>query len=219
VTRRLAATFVAGAVLFVVHPASADVKWDASINGGVMRRFLSGGFGDGGFGPYFSAQGHVALIPLLRIGAYISHDIGPTNNPGEPSRQITAAGLRVKLTPPWPGGNFRTWVFLGLGYAGVYAPSYHVSLNIPTNNTPEDLFAGGAGGGYFEIPIGIGVGYMIRKPWEITAELGTKLGVGFTGSLYNDRTAVAPDGMTADLSSDGNDSAALFLTIGVGLDL
>lgn len=202
----------------MTHPASAQVKWDASANGGVMRRFLSSGVGDGGFGPYFSLQGHVALLPLLRVGAYVSHDIAPVNGP-EPSRQITAAGLRVKLTPPWPRGDFRSWVFLGLGYAGVYAPSYHLNLIIPPNNTSENLLAGGAGGSFFEVPLGIGMAYMVRKPWEITAELGTKLGFGFTGTVYNDRTAVSTGGLVTNLASLGNDSAALFLTIGVGLDL
>jgi hypothetical protein len=218
VTRRLAAILLAAAVVLVAHPSAAQLKWDASANAGVMRRFLSGGVGDGGFGPYFSLQGHVALLPFVRVGAYVSHDIGPTNGP-EPSRQITAAGARLKLTPPWPRGDFRSWIFVGFGYAAVYGPSYHLRLLIPPNSQPQDLLAGGAGGGYVEIPIGVGMAYMVRKPWEITAELGTKLGFGFTGNLYDFRPAFTAGGLQTDLATIGHDSAALFLTIGVGLDL
>ncbi|MEO6418369.1 MAG: hypothetical protein ABIP39_03135 [Polyangiaceae bacterium] len=217
-TRRFTATFLAGAFFLVANPALAQVKWDASANAGVMRRFLSSGVGDGGFGPYFSLQGHVALLPLLRVGAYVSHDIAPVNGP-EPLRRITAAGLRVKLTPPWPRGKFRSWVFVGLGYAGAYGPSYHLHLVVPPNNTAEDLLAGGSGGSFFEVPLGVGMAYMVRKPWELTAELGTKLGFGFTGTLYNDRPAFTQGGLQTDLATLGHDSAALFLTIGVGLDL
>ena len=186
-----------------------------------MRRFLSGGDvpgASGGFGPLFSLQGHVALLPLVRVGAYLSHDSAPTNGP-EPAKQITSAGLRVKFTPPWPRGEWRAWAFLGFGYAGVYAPSYHPKLQSPGAGSPEEVYAPGSGGAFLEIPLGIGVGYMIRKPWQVTAELGTRLGAAFGGSLYRARPAYTPSGLPVDLAPLGNDSAAVFLTIGVSLDL
>ena len=144
---------IAPFVLLWANGAAAQVRWDLGASAGVMRRFLSGGDvpgASGGFGPLLSLQGHVALLPLLRVGAYLSHDVAPTNGP-EPAKQITSAGLRVKFTPPWPRGEWRAWAFLGLGYAGVYAPSYHPKLRPAGAGAPEEVYAPGSGGAFLEV--------------------------------------------------------------------
>jgi hypothetical protein len=159
-------------------------------------------------------HGHLAVLPLFRAGVYVAHDISPVTG-GIGARQITSAGLRFKFTPPLLRKRWRSWLFAGIGYAGAYAPGYELAS--PT--APTAVTA--AGGSYFEVPLGVGVAYKLRKPVELTLELGSRLGFGFTGSLYGadgGRAALASAGPER-LPSAGQDLLALYLSIGVSLDL
>jgi len=208
--------------LLVARSASAQVHWDAGASIGVVRRIYTGGTGDGGFGPVAGLQAHVALFPLIRVGGYVSHDLSPTND-GADARNITSAGLRLKVGSPWPhGGAWHAWAFLGVGYVGVYAPSYHRGLSIENggSSAQADALVSGAGGSHVEIPLGLGIGYRFWKPWELTLEVGSRFGFGFAGSLYQDpgRAAwVAGAGQTR-LAPVGNDAVAPFAVLGVSLD-
>ncbi len=202
--------------------AQANVHGDVGVSGGVARRFLGGGDGDAKLGPMVQVTGHLAFLPLLRVGAYVSHDASPNDGPA-PARQITSLGLHLQGVPPLFRGDFRMWIFAGFGYARVYAPSYHQTLTLTpdgqTSPVRQDVLVEGSGGGHFDVPIGIGAGYRVRKPLEITAELGTRLGFGFTGSVYDGRAAVAPNFSNLEINSLGKDRFALFLTVGVRFDL
>ena len=96
--------------------------------------------------------------------------------------QITSFGARVKLTSPLPLDPLRVWVFAGFGYAAAYGPSYHTTYDY---GGPRDTLAPGAGGGFFEVPFGIGASYKFRRPWCFTAELGGRVGMGFHGSVFD----------------------------------
>jgi hypothetical protein len=211
-------------VLSLSRSASAQVHWDVGAQVGAMRRIFIGGTGDGGFGPVATVQGHVALLPLIRVGGYFSHDIAPTTDDAA-ARHVTSGGLRVKGNLPWLRGKVHAWVLLGFGYAGVYGPSYHQPLNVVTSASPtpvsRDALVTGAGGSHFEVPVGVGFGYRFRRPWELTLELGSRFGFGFSGSLYNDpgRFALPAGEAPARLSPVGADSVAPFLVLGLSLDL
>src|SRR5947207_2654049 len=103
VLRRLSlACPVAAAVVFAPGDARAQLHWDAAVQGGVVKRFLSSkaaGTDDASFGPGLELHGHVALIPLLRVGAYVAHDASPAGSNG--TRQITSFGIRAKGAVPW----------------------------------------------------------------------------------------------------------------------
>jgi hypothetical protein len=201
---------------------AAQIHWDVGANAGVMKRVLTGGPGDAGFGPAVSAQAHVALLPFVRVGGYVAHDISPVAGAAS-ARQITSAGLHVKLLSPVPRGDVRVWLATGFGYAGVYAPSYHQTLALSHEGTPPftptDVGVHGAGGSYFEIPLSLGAGYKLRKPWELTAELGARFGLGFTGSVYDGRFGFNPDYPQILVAPLGKDSVGLFLTVGINLEL
>jgi hypothetical protein len=200
-------------MLFASTSAHAQLHWDASAQVGVMKRNLvnrpSGGK-DAGFGPVGQLAGHIALFPLVRVGGYFGHDISPVG--GDVSaRDLTWGGLRAKIMSPWPRGSFRTWLFVGFGYEGVYARSSSIRGNL----------VHGAGGGFFEVPFGLGASYMFRKPFAISTELGMRAGFGHSGSMYEDpgpRLTVPgqPDGNALPA---GIDRFAIGLTVGVMIDL
>lgn len=206
-TRRVLAALAVALSLFVVTSrAGAQIHWDASAQLGVMKRVLTdrqNGDPVAGVGPAGQLTGHVALLPLVRVGGYIGHDISPFNDGALSARDITWGGLRAKIMSPWPRGDVRLWLFVGFGYAGVYQRSTSLGPN---------SYMRGAGGSFFEVPFGLGASYKLRKPWELCAELGARAGFGHTGSVYGHGVPKVEDG-------PGTDSFAIGLTVGVLVDL
>jgi hypothetical protein len=199
----------------VIAPASAQaqIHWDASAQVGVMKRVLGDrppGGKDAGFGPAGQLTAHVALLPLVRFGAYFGHDISPMG--GDVSaRDLTWGGLRAKIMSPWPRGDLRAWLFVGFGYTGVYARS----------TVRGDTVIHGAGGSFFEVPFGIGASYKLRKPWELCAELGARTGFGHTGSVYGapGPRVSSPGAADTNALPAGADRFGIGLTIGILADL
>jgi hypothetical protein len=180
--------------------AQAQVHWDVGAQVGVMQRVQTGGSGDSPGpipGPVGEIHAHVAVVPMLRVGPYLAHDLAPYAPSADlPARQITEGGLRAKLAPPLLSGPWHLWALLGLGYARAYWPSHTVG---------GGASVGGIEGDILDLPVGVGVGYRLRgprDPWEVTAELGGRVGLAFFGAMYSD----AP-----------RDSFALSLTLGVSL--
>lgn len=224
---RRAALFAAFARILLAAPAAkAQLHWDASLQAGAQKRFLverPRGVDDAGVGPVAQLAAHVALLPLVRVGGYFGHDISPLGGDAA-ARAITFGGLRAKVMSPWPRGAVRAWVFVGFGYAGVYARSYETTFLVPQPSGPAAPVAArvaSAGGSFFDLPFGVGASYKLRKPWELVAELGMRVGFGHTGSVYEDpgpqvKTPGRPDD---NVLPTGTDRFALGLTVGVLLDL
>ncbi len=202
---RWSALLLALSGVLAAPPAAAQLHWDAAAQAGIMKRVLvnrpSGG-PDAGFGPVVQLTGHVALFPLVRVGAYLGHDISPMD--GDLSaRDLTWGGVRAKLMSPWPRGAVRAWLFAGFGVEGVYARS---------TARPGALIEG-AGGHFFEVPFGLGSSYTFRKPYALCAELGMRAGFAHSGSAY-ERSAGGALG-----AAPGADRLAIGLTVGIMLDL
>jgi hypothetical protein len=215
------------AVVACPSPAHAQVHWDASAGVGVMKRTLGGrpaGGDDAGFGPTGQLTAHVALLPLVRLGAYFGHDISPVGGVTS-ARDLTFGGLRAKVMSPWPRGKLRAWLFVGFGYAGVYARSTAAPRVFPgppgAPSVTSDATVQGAGGSFFEVPFGLGASYKFRKPWELCAELGLRTGFGHTGSAYGDPGPEVKSAGRADENAPptGKDRFAVGLTLGVLVDL
>jgi len=225
---RLAASAAAIATsLLFATPARAQLHWDASAKVGVMKRVLGdrpAGGKDAGFGPAAQLDAHLALLPLVRFGAYIGHDISPLGGDAS-ARDLTWAGARVKVMSPWPRGAMRLWLFFGFGYDGVYQRSTSAPRNFPgpvgMPTVRDEAVVHGAGGGFFEVPYGIGASYKLRKPWELCAELGARSGFGFSGSAYEaPGPRVSSPGRTdGNALPAGKDRFAIGLTVGVLVDL
>ncbi len=228
----LAALAVALPFALVSSRAGAQVHWDASAELGIMKRDLlhrPSGAPQAGFGPAGQLTAHVALLPLVRVGAYIGHDISPFASDGSaggsalaPSaRDVTWGGLRAKLMSPWPRGDARVWLFVGFGYAGVYQRSTSTTVGFPgPGGVATERVVHGAGGGFFEVPFGLGASYKLRKPWQLCAELGARAGFGHSGSVYE-----APGPRTTGAGGEGHappagiDRFAIGMTFGILLDL
>lgn len=232
--RWLLAGFVVAIALLATRTASAQLHWDLGAQVGVNKRFLGESRNDGtafatngGFGPMAQLQGHVALMPLVRVGGYLGYEISPLT--GDPAaRDMFGGGLRVKVMSPWPRGDVRLWLFLGFGHQSVYARSYRTSapsqsLLFPSN----DISIAGAGGHYWELPFGIGVSYKLRKPYQLFAELGARVGFAGQGTTYERGPQATignlPPGAlvpaTSRLDPSGDDRFSLGLSLGVMIDL
>jgi hypothetical protein len=207
--------------------ARAQVHWDASAQAGVTRRVLgdrpSGG-GDAGFGPTAELTGHVALLPLVRLGAYFGYDLSPVSGQSS-ARDLTWGGARVKLMSPWPRGALRAWLFFGLGWTGVYARSTAGPRTYPgpagAPSVQSDAVVHGAHGGFFEVPYGLGASYKLRKPWELCAELGMRSGFAHMGGAYVEPgpRVTSPGHDETNALPAGKDRFAIGLTVGVLVDL
>jgi hypothetical protein len=205
--------------VFLAHPAAAQVHWDVGAEVGPMKRFLGGKLPDAsdpGFGYFGEIHAHAAIIPLLRVGAYLSHDSSPLSNTG--GRQITSGGLRLKIASPWPSGVLRGWVFTGIGYAGVYAPSYHTQFSANGTSPPVDTFVEGSSGSFWEVPLGVGLGYRLSKKVSLTGELGVRFGLGYGGDVYNGRAGHQANLPDLNVDPAGSDFLATFLGIGVSFE-
>ncbi len=162
------------AVLLASAPARAQVHYDLAALVGGSEHFLFNGPSGARLptpGPSLTLDGHVAVFPLLRVGAYATGDVTDLDAPSP--RWTLGGGLRLKVTPPWPRGKWRAWIATGFGYVGAWSPATASS--------------GGAGGGAFEVPLAIGASYRFRKPWIVLLEQTTRFAFGHWGSLYETR--------------------------------
>lgn len=155
-----------GIVLSPTRRAGAQVHWDAGIQAGATQRLTSG---DAAApkptpGPSAEVHAHVAVFPMLRVGPYAAFDLSPAA--GTNGRQVYAAGLRAKVTPPWLSAPWHAWAFVGVGFADAYTPRYRSSA---------DLVTEGHSTGMLELPLGVGVARKLRGAWEIYAELAARI--------------------------------------------
>ena len=212
--------------LLVPGVASAQLHGDVSAQAGVMHRFMTGraGGADAGFGPVGQLTGHVALLPLVHVGGYFGHDISPLDVGDHTARDITFGGLRAKVLFPWIRGRAHAWGFVGIGYAGTYQRSYHVTVNVPDGLGGTAASASrveGAGGSFVDLPFGLGASYKLYGPWELTGELAGRAGFAHTGSVYESPgpQLTLADGSGQNASPAGVDRFALGLTLGILLRL
>lgn len=209
-------------VLFVASSATAqvaNVHWDASAQLGVDKRFVvdrPAGVGDASIGPSGRLAAHVALLPLVRTGAYASYDLSPSAGA---TRDVVAGGLRVKVLSPWPHGAMRVWLFVGFGYAAVFARGYTGDVASASGVLVPDARVSAANGHLFELPFGMGVSYKLRKPWHLSAELGARYGFGHGGAAYDDPgPSFVASGASGSALPGGVDRWGLGLTIGLLFD-
>jgi hypothetical protein len=185
------------------HVASAQVHWDAGAQAGVTKRFAAGGDAGApspGFGPSLELQGHVALLPMVRLGVYLGTDLSPAAPDG--LRTFWDGGLHLRLTPPLAPWPWRTWLFTGFGYAFA-----------------DDL-GPGLPGGMLEVPVGLGLGRKVGSHALFFVELGARIGFGFYGRMY-DRSAVETSGESGQSPGSayvGQDTFALSLSVGLSLE-
>ncbi len=217
--KRLLAAVCLTTLVGAAGPASAQLRADAAIEGVARSRFLGArpeGGSNAGPGAGLEVTGHVALVPLVRLGVYAGAEVSPQGDAA--ARRIYTYGLSARLASPWPNGDLHAWLFTGLGYASVVAPGYEATQKTSAATAGSAVRVAPAGGGFLEVPLGIGVGYKLWRPVEILAEVGGSLAFGASGSLYAARPFTDSLQQTGLLPSAGVDRGAVFLRIGAGID-
>jgi hypothetical protein len=196
--------------VFSIEVSFAQVHWDVGAELGVMERIApdrAAGVPLPSPGPVGEVHVDVALLPMLRLGPYLAHDISP----GAPDRQTTEGGLRAKLTPPLLPQPWRAWAFLGFGFARSYRPSHWLE---PTPFGGSGGEVAGEEGESLDATLGLGLGVKVRAPWTLFAELEGQSGFLFWGDMYDP----APCACLRD-PYPGHDAFAASLRVGVSLDL
>jgi hypothetical protein len=225
--RGIARAIVASCVFLPARSAVAQVHADIDLEGGPSARFVSGrpssalfrqaGASNPDVGPTIGMSAHVTLLPFVRAGAYVSHDFSPIS--GADLREITSAGLSMRLFSPWPRGVVRVWFALGFGYAAAYAPSYTATMAGPGGTAATALVSGTAGG-FFEVPMGVGASVRIAPNFELVGDVGARIGFDFAGNMYNRGPTASASGLpTLALPAAGDDVVAVFLVVGAAFEL
>jgi hypothetical protein len=216
----VACGFVLGLNL-LPREAGAQIHADVALEGGVEKRFLRARppLGeDASAGPTFELSARIAVLPLLRAGAYVTHDISPVV--GTDTREITSAGLSFRLLSPWPRGASRVWVAAGFGYATAYAPSYAEALPSGQDGANVSARVSGTSGGFFEVPLGVGSSVRLGRGWELVAEAGARIGFGFVGSMYTQGPMVTSSAHSPEAKpAAGDDLLGVFLIVGLAYEL
>jgi len=186
---------LAGFVVFGARDAAAQVRWDVGVAGGAAARFLSArpaGEGEASAGPAFEAEGHVVVLPLVRVGGYLHFDESAVAGAGyDVTRDVFAGGLDLRLVSPWPRHDVRVYLRAGIGEAGVRTPA-HGSADASSTTA-----------GYFtEVPLALGIAWRPDPPFWLTAEAGARVGFAFGGATYG-------------AASVGEDVVAMYGTLGV----
>lgn len=221
-------------VLLAAPSARAQLRWDASLQAGGAGRFFSGSSQvsglSGSVGPLVGLEGDIALLPLLRVGAYVDYEYADTGEPTPPS--AVSFGARAKVMIPGYRSNVHWWLFTGFGGVVLDAPGYTQPVVAPNADT---AVVAPAMGYFMEIPVGLGMGWRVRKPWEVVAELQGRFGFDMSGSYFTDDGSGAgryrpatgsstnAQGVTTTSSlpiplPTGTDVFAVLLTVGIGLD-
>jgi hypothetical protein len=215
------ATFVGRPVPSGLRSTSAlpQVKWDLAAEAGVVKRITTGGSSGAsspGVGPGFGVAGHVALVPMVRVGLYAAMDLAPAAGAGGGEigqRNYWEGGLQLRLVPPLLPAPWRTWAFAGVGFAYTYAQSYELAG--PQGNVSVE----GVSGGMLDVPLGLGLGYRLMAPWSLFVQAAAHIGAGFYGPMYAGAPGVSGSN-SAGISPAfaGHDSFALSLSLGVSFD-
>jgi len=224
------------ALLGSSNGAVAQVNSDVGFSAGVMKRFTTSaapGVSQPGFGPVVDLRGHLAVLPMLRVGLYVAYDHSPM--PGAGDRNFLTGGIHVKVTPPLLPFPWKTYLFTGFGVGYAEADAYATTVTVYDNlatgaSAPSGSVAARAPsltGGLLEVPLGLGLARKLGTSWEVFLELGGRFGVATFGPLYDSHetpaysvTGTLPAGSI--LSSPhapftGADSFALSLSVGVSL--
>jgi hypothetical protein len=162
--------------LAAARPAEAQLHADVGVTAGAAGRH-SDAVGRSIVGPAAALVGHIALLPMVRVGAYGSFETSEDGTLG--SRRIAAVGLRAKVLSPWPVAPARMWAFVGGGYAALTASG---SAQIP-------------GGGHFaEVPFGIGFSWRVSRAVVLLAEAEVRGGFAFGGAYFEPSSWPAASG-------------------------
>lgn len=175
--RIAAALALVAALLTVVSPSYAQLRWDVGARIGASKRYLSSqppGNPDGDAGPAAELTLHTALLPLLRVGPVVSAEVSPVY--GRATRRHYGVGLEARLFAPLPWPKLRPFAYVGV--RGVLA------------RQPQTEMHGAGSGGYLSIPFGVGASVFVVKSLRFVATFGGNGGLLHGGALYDAKKAL-----------------------------
>jgi hypothetical protein len=193
------------AVGLISHAASAQVNTDVGANTGLGIRLRTGTPKPVAAIAGIDVRGHVALVPLVRVGVYAGLE-GTLPN-GSEDRLYYAFGLDAKVASPWTPAPWHTWAFVGVGAAYVVATRHAVAGSSDTGGS--GMQSSQADGALVELPVGVGAGIRVHSTWAIDAVLSARPAIASFGP--ESRPSPGPD--TQPFA--GHELLAVWLTVGV----
>jgi hypothetical protein len=183
--------------------AAAQVHWDIGAGAGGGVRVRSATTTPAAGVASVDVHGHIALIPLVRIGASFEYE--DTLNPsGSGERQYYGAAVRAKVSSPWTKAPWRLWAFVGASAAYVAAP-HGADSSAGVGSMGDRTSA--ADGGVVELPVGLGAGYRTSRTFELEAIVSARPALTTVGPVYRPPPGAEPYA--------GHEALAVLLTVGV----
>ncbi len=178
-----------------------DFHWDVEVQAGVMNRWFTHNTPSyhPSLGPSAQVSGHVALLPLVHVGAYFGGDLSPY--PGGGLRNFEYGGPHVRIMIPLLPKTMRLWLATGVGIGRSYEKSFHAA-KFNGKFYPSDRYA------YGEVPLGIGASYKFWPGWSVFSEVSGRVLFGNS----------APDASSSPALPPTTDRYALGLSVGIMLD-
>ena len=191
-----------------------------NVHAGVARRFFDTGLPEGGtLGPTAGATVDVAMLPLIRLGAYADYEYAYTGEPATP--HVFSFGMRVKVEPPVNFRGVHLYGFAGFGAAQLIAPGYDQVLpGTSAEGIPNPtIHYYSTSGTVLEVPLGFGAAWRFSRPWELVLELQGRLGLASLGDYFSDGGRPGNGGGFGNPGKViGSDTFGVFATIGIGFD-
>ena len=151
-------------------------------------------------------HGHVALVPLVRVGGSAGLEESLPN--GAEEREYYTMGLEARVASPWTRAPWHAWAFMGVGAAYVVA-TRHAAATAVSPTGPGGPQSSQLDGALFEVPIGVGAGLRLHSTWEIDAVLSFRPVIANLGPVS--RPSAVPD--TQPFA--GHEVLAVSLAVGV----
>lgn len=204
--RRIATTlFAAATPMFISHATSAQVNTDVGANTGLGIRLRTGTPKPVAAIAGIDLRGHVAWVPLVRVGAFVGLEETLPN--GSEGRRYYAFGLDAKVASPWMGAPWHAWAFVGLDAAYVVATRHALTATSDTGGS--GIPSPQTDGVLVELPIGVGAGIRVHSTWSIEAVLSARPAIASLGPESR------PSPLPGTQPFAGHEVLAVWLALGV----
>lgn len=195
--RRVWAAAFASALVIMSGSSDANAQFNGGLEGGIAARTGTPSLQPG---LAWGVHASVSPVPVLSVGAYyLGYNMTVDGAPATAHKAaFDSFGGKLRLTLPLPASDFRPYGYLGFGRVNASYPVETVPLVDDTSGIPATLLP--RKGHFYELPVGLGLGYKTAKILELSIDFGVRPSFGFGGDAYDgpaayDKTKLGFTGM------------------------